>query len=89
MFGKGSTKFRLVLLLICNVYVCRICLCLIIAIKYSQFDPLHSGQVTESVALVLAEETAKIYSVLDKEDFKDRFLHCDELEEDETVIDDD
>ena len=38
---------------------------------------------------MLAEETAKIYSVLDEEDWKDPFLRCDELEEDETVIDDD
>ena len=37
---------------------------------------------------MLAEETAKIISVLDEEDCEDLFLHCDELEEDETVIDD-
>ena len=43
------------------------------------------GQVAKSAAPVLADETA----VLDEEDCKDPFLPCDELEEDETVIDDD
>ena len=38
---------------------------------------------------MLTEETAKIYSVSDEEDCEDPFLCCDELEEDETVIDDD
>ena len=38
---------------------------------------------------MLAEATAKIYSVPDEEDCEDPFLRCDELEEDETVIDDD
>ena len=36
-----------------------------------------------------SEETAKIYSSLDEEDYNDPFLCCDDLEEDETVIDDD
>ena len=33
------------------------------------------------------QKTARIYSVLDKEDYP--FLPCNELEENETVIDDD
>ena len=38
---------------------------------------------------MLAEETAKMHSVQDEEDYVDPFLRCDELEDDETVIDDD
>ena len=37
---------------------------------------------------MLAEETAKIHSVPDEEDCEDLFLSCDELGEDETMIDD-
>ena len=73
--------------------MCRICLCLIIAIKLiNEVSLIHCtkpGQVAESAAPVLAEETAKTYSVPDEENYKD-FLRCyDELEEDETAIDDD
>ena len=35
---------------------------------------------------MLAEETAKIHSVPDEEDCEDLFLSCNDLEEDETVI---
>ena len=71
------------------VCVC-VCMWLIIAIKQTNdVNLIHCtkpGQVAESAAPVLAEETAKTYSVPDKEDRKDPFLSCDKLEENETTL---
>ena len=53
--------------------MCVCVLCLIIAIV-NLIHCTKPGQVAESAAPVLAEETAKIYSVPDKKDCEDRFF---------------
>ena len=51
--------------------------------------PHFERATSKSAAPVLAEESAKIHSVPDEEVCEDLFLSCNELEEDETVTDDD
>ena len=72
--------------------VCVCVLCLRIAIKSLRDVNLIHCTLARSLRVLhqwLAEEIANISSVPDEEDWEDPFLRFDELEEDETVIDDD
>ena len=46
-------------------------------------------KIAKSAAAAIAAETANLASIQNKDGDEDPFLDCDELEEDETVIEDD